>query len=104
VYDFAGGLAALRSLNRGGRLILMGTMTVPLPVSYVEMMFDGWEIMGQFMYPRESYQRLLDLIRSGQLDMNMIRPIVNPLAQLRQAMERATKVGSFECVVIQHKE
>jgi hypothetical protein len=49
----------------------MGTTTVPLPVSYVEMMFNGWEIMGQFMYPRESYQRLLDLIRSGQLDMNI---------------------------------
>lgn len=43
-------LASLRSLNRGGRLILMGTMTVPLPVSYVEMMFNGREIIGQFMY------------------------------------------------------
>jgi alcohol dehydrogenase len=28
----------------------MGTMTVPLPVSYVEMMFNGREIIGQFMY------------------------------------------------------
>jgi hypothetical protein len=36
--------------------------------------------------------------------MNMIRLIVYPLAQLRQEVERATKVGSFECVVIQHKE
>jgi NADPH:quinone reductase-like Zn-dependent oxidoreductase len=45
-------LAALRSLHGKGRLILMGSMSVPLPVPYLEMMVNGWEIMGNFMYPR----------------------------------------------------
>jgi alcohol dehydrogenase len=32
----------------------MGSMTVPVPISYVEMMFNSWEIVGQFMYLREA--------------------------------------------------
>jgi alcohol dehydrogenase len=82
----------------------MGSMTVSVPISYVEMMFNSWEIVGQFMYLREAYQRLLDLIRSGQLDMKKIRPLVYPLARLREAIETAARSGNFECVVIQHRE
>jgi len=67
-------------------------------------MFNSWEIVDQFMYPREAYRRLLDLIRSGQLDMKKIRPLVYPLARFREAMETAAKSGNFECVVIQPRE
>jgi hypothetical protein len=41
----------------------------------------------------------LILIRSGQLDMKKIRPLVYPLARLREGMETAAKSGNFECVV-----
>ncbi|HWL88234.1 MAG TPA: zinc-binding dehydrogenase [Polyangiaceae bacterium] len=97
-------LAALRSLVQGGRLVLMGSMTAPLPIPYTEVMLNGWEILGQFMYPRDAYQRLLDLVRSGQLDMNAIRPRVYPLAALPEAMESAAKANHFECIVMQHEE
>jgi alcohol dehydrogenase len=110
-FDMVGGardpnmtLAALRSLARGGRLVLMGSMTVPLPISYIDVMLNSWEILGQFMYPREAYQRLLDLMRGGQLDMKQIRPLVFPLARLHEAMETAARSGNFECVVLQHGE
>ncbi|CAB3808602.1 zinc-binding dehydrogenase [Paraburkholderia fynbosensis] len=97
-------LAALRGLAQGGRLVLMGSMAVPLPIPYTEVMLNGWEIVGQFMYPRESYRRLLDLVRSGQLDLAKLHPRVYPLAALPEAMEAAACASSFECVVIDHEQ
>ncbi|HEV3039984.1 MAG TPA: zinc-binding dehydrogenase [Candidatus Angelobacter sp.] len=97
-------LAALRSLSREGRLVLMGSMTVPLPIPYTEVMLNGWEIIGQFMYPKDSYRRLLDLIRVGQLDINAIQPRVFALKELPEAMKAAATAGSLECVVIKNQE
>lgn len=94
-------LAALNSLRRGGRLVLMGSMTTPLPLSYSDIMRNNWEIIGQFMYPAGSYRRLLGLMRAGLLDISVIRPRCFPLAALPQAMAAAEAAGNLECVVIQ---
>jgi alcohol dehydrogenase len=109
-FDIVGGatdpnmtLAALRSLRREGRLVLMGSMTVPLPIAYLELMMNGWEVIGNFMYPRGAYRRLLDLIRSGQLDLSAIRSCIHPLSALPQAMELAAKAGNLECIVMRHE-
>jgi alcohol dehydrogenase len=94
-------LAALHSLRRGGRLVAMGSMTTDLPVPYTTLMLNSWEIIGQFMYPASAYRRLLDLLRSGLLDISAIRPRVYPLAALPEAMEAATTAGNLECIVMQ---
>jgi hypothetical protein len=36
-------LAVLGSLSREGRLVLMGSMTVPLLIPYTEVMRNSWE-------------------------------------------------------------
>src|ERR1700726_3180267 len=87
-------LAALHSLRRGGRLVLMGSMTIDLPLPYTTVMLNSWEIIGQFMYPASAYRRLLDLLRSGLLDISAIRPRVYPLAALPEAMEEAATAGN----------
>ena len=94
-------LAALHSLRRGGRLVLMGSMTTDLPLPYTAVMLNSWEIMGQFMYPASAYRRLLELLRSGLLDISAIRPRVYPLADLPTAMEAAATAGNLECIVMQ---
>jgi alcohol dehydrogenase len=94
-------LAALHSLRRGGRLVLMGSMTTELPVPYTTLMLNSWEIIGQFMYPAGAYRRLLDLLRSGLLDISPIRPRVYPLAALPEAMEAASTAGNLEYIVVQ---
>jgi alcohol dehydrogenase len=94
-------LAALHSLRRGGRLVLMGSMTTDLPVPYTTVMLNSWEIIGQFMYPAGAYRRLLELLRSGLLDITAIRPRVYPLAALPEAMEAAATAGNLECIVMQ---
>jgi alcohol dehydrogenase len=94
-------LAALHSLRRGGRLVLMGSMTTDLPIPYTAVMLNSWEIIGQFMYPATAYRRLLDLLRGGLLDISAIRPRVYPLAALPEAMEAAASAGNLECIVMQ---
>jgi alcohol dehydrogenase len=106
-FDMIGGatdpnstLAALTSLRRNGRLLLMGSMTVDLPVPYTQVMLNNWEIVGQFMYPASAYRRLIELVRSGLLDLNAIKPRVFPLGALREAMEAAATAGNLEIVVV----
>lgn len=110
-FDMVGGardanmtLAALRDLVPGGRLVLMGSMAVPLPLPYSEVMLNNWEILGQFMYPRAAYRRLLALIGTGEFDMGVIRPLTFPLHALPDAIERAAAASNFECVVIEYNE
>jgi alcohol dehydrogenase len=99
--DPKGTLAALHSLHRDGRLVLMGSMTTDLPIPYTTLMRNNWEIIGQFMYPASAYRRLLDLLRSGLLDIRAIGPRVYPLAALPEAMEAAATAGNLECIVMQ---
>jgi alcohol dehydrogenase len=76
-------------------------MTTDLPVPYTSLMLNNWEIIGQFMYPAGAYRRLLDLLRSGLLDITPIRPRVYPLEALPEAMEAAASAGNLECIVMQ---
>jgi alcohol dehydrogenase len=93
-------LAALGSLRRGGRLVLMGSMTTTLPVNYLQLMANNLEIIGNFMYPTDAYRRLLELLRAGRLDISPIVPKVFPLAALPEAIEAAASAQSLECVVV----
>jgi alcohol dehydrogenase len=93
-------LAALRSLHRNGRLVLMGSMSVPVPVPYMEMMANSWEMMGNFMYPADAYLRLLSLIMAGLLDPRSIRTRTFPLDALAAAVDAAGSAQSSECVVV----
>jgi len=106
-FDIVGGaqdpsatLAALKSLRRGGRLVLMGSMGVPLPISYLEVMLNNLEILGQFMYPQGAFVRLIDLTRAGLLDLRAIRARAFPFQALPEAMEAAATAGGLECVVV----
>ena len=49
-------------------------------------MANSWEIIGNFMYPVDAYRRLLDLVRAGMLDINMIRPRTFQLSALPDAI------------------
>ena len=106
-FDMVGGasepdstLAALSSLRRGGRLVLMGSMTVDLPVPYMQLMINSLEIIGNFMHPVDAYRSVLAMIRSGALEVTAIVPKVFPLADLPAAMEAAASADSLECVVM----
>ena len=93
-------LASLEALRRGGRLVLMGSVTTPLSLSYMQIVNNDLEIIGQFMYPPDATRRLSELVRLGLLDLGAIRPRVFPLSDLHKAMDAAAAAESLECVVV----
>jgi alcohol dehydrogenase len=93
-------LAAFGSLYRWGRIVLMGSSTAPIPINYMQVMFNNLEIIGNFMHSQNAYLRLLSLVRSGQLDMSPIKPKAFSLPDLLPAMEYAGNAGSLELVVV----
>jgi alcohol dehydrogenase len=97
-------LAALGALYRGGRIVLMGSSTAPVPLDYLQVMFNNLEIIGNFMHAQNAYLPLLALVRSGRLDLRAIRPNVFALSDLEQAMEVAGKAGSLELVVVTSRD
>jgi alcohol dehydrogenase len=93
-------LAVLGALQRGGRIVLMGSSAVPVPLNYLEVMFNNLEIIGNFMHPQSAYLPLLALVRSGQLDLTPIKPKAFLLSDLEHAMSAAERAGSLEIVVV----
>ncbi len=78
----------------------MGSMSVPLPVPYMEMMANSWEIIGNFMHPADAYLRLFSLIRAGLLDPRSIRTLTFPLDSLPAAIDAASSAKGSGCVVV----
>jgi alcohol dehydrogenase len=78
----------------------MGSMSVELPISYLQLMLNSLEIIGNFMHPADAYRHVLALVHRGGLDLTAITPKIFPLAELPAAMEAAAQADSFECIVM----
>lgn len=93
-------LAALFSLVPGGRLVIMGSMAVDLPIPYTYVMLNNWSILGNFMYPREATRQMLELVKSNLLPIDVIKPNVFKMTDLNQAMDAAAAASNFDNVMI----
>ncbi len=93
-------LAALRALRRGGRMVLMGSMSAPLPIDYREFMQNDWELIGNFMYRPAAFKVLVSLIRSGLLDLDAVKLQSFALADLMPAIDAAANMRGLECTVV----
>lgn len=95
-----GTLASLRSLRRGGRLVVMGSLGPALPIDYNELMLNDWAILGQFMYDREACPHLLTLVRARLLDLDLVNLASYTLADLMRAMDAAAGMSGLDCTVV----
>ena len=93
-------LAALRSLRRGGRLVLMGSASVPLPVSFGDMLSNNWEVVGNFMYPKTAPGKLAALIAAGLLDLSPIRVRSLAFSQLPDAIQAAVRMRDLDLTAV----
>ena len=82
-------LSTLRALKRGGRLVLMGSATTPLELSFGEMLANDWEVVGQFMYDRTAPGQLASLARENLLDLGKIVVTTFEFADFPRAVEAA---------------
>lgn len=93
-------LAALFSLLPGGRLVIMGSMAVDLPVPYTYVMLNSWSILGNFMYTADATRKMLELVKSGQLPIDVVQAKVFRMSELEKAMDAAAAAGNLENVII----
>jgi alcohol dehydrogenase len=93
-------LAALGALRRGGRMVLMGSMSATLPIDYGLFMQNDWELIGNFMYRPDAFRILASLVRCGLLDLAAVRVKTYPLEELPAAAETAARKHDLDCTVI----
>lgn len=98
--DPCGTLAALHSLKRRGRLVLMGSMRVALPLPYGELLRNGWEVMGHFMYSPADYRALVNLVRARQLALDGIAVRRFSFDALEAAIDAALAQSGLEATVV----
>jgi alcohol dehydrogenase len=94
-------MAALRSLRRGGRLVLMGSVKEPLPLLAGEMFANDWQVMGCFMYPPDVPARLAGLIAAGLLDLAAIRVRKFRFDGLEAAIDAAANMRGLDITVLE---
>jgi len=92
--------AVLRTLGRGGRMVLMGSAAAPLAIGFGEMLANDWEIAGCFMYPKDAPARLAALLASGLLDLSPLRVSSYPLEELPEAIITASTMNDLDCVTV----
>jgi len=93
-------LSTLRALRRGGRLVLMGSATAPLPLSFGEMLANDWEVVGQFMYDRTAPGELATLARERLLDLSKIVVSRFALEELPRAVEAAALMQGLDLTAL----
>jgi len=93
-------LSTLRALRRGGRLVLMGSATAPLELSFGEMLANDWEVVGQFMYDRTAPGQLASLARENLLDLGKIVVTAFKLADFPRAVEAAALMQGLDLTAL----
>ncbi len=92
--------ATLGALRRGGRLVLMGSVTQPLSISVGAMLANDWSVIGNFMYPKDAPARIARMISSGILSLSAIAIRRFPLDELPSAMDAAARMRALDLTVV----
>ncbi|SDR63227.1 alcohol dehydrogenase [Rhizobiales bacterium GAS113] len=93
-------LSTLRALRRGGRLVLMGSAGVPLPLTFGEMLSNDWEVIGAFMYPKDAPAKLVKLVEAKLLDLSPIDIKRYGFTDLPAAIEGAARMRGLDMTAI----
>jgi alcohol dehydrogenase len=92
--------ATLKALRRRGRLVLMGSVSEPLPVSVGEMLANDWSLIGNFMYDNGAPGRLAAMVASGALALDAVTIRRFPLAELPSAIDAAARMRALDVTVV----
>jgi alcohol dehydrogenase len=91
--------AAVLAVRPYGRAVLMGGIREDISLPYAWMMRYGIEVRGQWMYPREAIQRMIKLVRSGQIGLGDVTEF--PLEKVNEAVAyAAANSGPFKMTVV----
>jgi alcohol dehydrogenase len=97
--------AAAMAVRPYGRVVLMGGVGMlggdDLALPYPWLMRNSVTVRGQWMYPRTANQRMIQMIRSGVLDLGHETVTTFPLARANEAVDyAAAHSGPFDRTVL----
>ena len=98
--DSKGIQAMLGGLRTAGRLVIQGSMGVPLELPYGSIMARSIEILGAFMYPRDTFRRLAAMVDAGTLDLGCTDVHAFPLEKIDEALDAAASLKGLSYVVV----
>lgn len=85
--------AAAMTVREFGRVVLMGGVQDDFSLPYRWLMRNGITVRGQWMYPRWASLRLIELFRSGLLDLNLFEVEEFGLDDVAEAVRHAAAGG-----------
>jgi alcohol dehydrogenase len=92
--------AAVRTVGRCGRVVLMGGVREDVALPYAWLMRDCITVRGQWMYSREAISRVVSLVRAGLLKLDAEITSFS-LDQVEDAVVHAAETGGpFKATVL----
>ena len=86
-------LDALRSVRKGGRMIIIGGVSGAVPVDVKWLMDNSIQLIGNLWFSTAEGQELADMAGSGTVDLSIFQPKVFPLSQVNELI---THIGDRE--------
>jgi alcohol dehydrogenase len=92
--------AAVRTVRRHGRVVLMGGVREDIALPYAWLMRDSITVRGQWMCPRDAIGRVVSLVRAGLLKLDADTTCFR-LDQANDAVAHAARTaGPFQATVL----
>jgi L-iditol 2-dehydrogenase len=92
VFETAGNthtaLLAEKVLQRGGRIVHVGNIHDTVPYPFMDLMYKEGEIRTIYRY-RNNFNRAIDAVASGIIDIKKIAPIIFPFEKTQEAFNAA---------------
>jgi alcohol dehydrogenase len=82
-------LAAALAVRHGGRVVLMGGVRGDLALNYNWLMHQGVTLRGQWMYERNAIPGMVQMVRSGLIDLGQFELAEFPLDEANAAVAHA---------------
>jgi D-arabinose 1-dehydrogenase-like Zn-dependent alcohol dehydrogenase len=86
-------LDALRSVRKGGRMVIIGGVSGAVPVDVKWLMDNSIQLIGNLWFSTAEGQELADMAGAGTVDLSIFQPKVFPLSQVNELI---THIGDRE--------
>jgi D-arabinose 1-dehydrogenase-like Zn-dependent alcohol dehydrogenase len=97
----SGSLEALRSVRKGGAMVVIGGVSEPMPVDVKWLMDNSIRIIGSLWFSTAEGQEIADMAGAGTLDLSIFQPKVFPLAAVNELVSHiGERDGGFTNFVV----
>jgi D-arabinose 1-dehydrogenase-like Zn-dependent alcohol dehydrogenase len=94
-------LDALRSVRKGGRMVIIGGVSGDVPVNVKWLMDNSIQLIGSLWFSTGEGQEIADMAAAGTLDLSIFQPKAFPLSQVNELITHIEdREGGFTNFVV----